>query len=307
MSVVPLIPGDSGWQEPSLPPTFEPIVLWDGPHEARRWPSAIRILGKAALPYLKAIPEAEAWAALRELMEDSRRRTLGHGELIVKEGDYKAYVEDWLCSAENRLLRRWWKSFEGWRSPREYTGYRALESRNKLPHFEPAEVARFKLPDDISLDEDVMLFQAWCQGLQVESVLHLYRPAEHKERIREGHYRFATSPWIMFAIAAPLMEPTGILFGEHGYLQSCKRLETLLRLPFTATTGELEVIFRSPSFLAARERAKKLRASGDYWSPNGNWYVGGRFSFLPLRRGGEWTKASAGKRKSTLAAKRHLE
>jgi len=169
-----------------------------------------------------------------------------------------------------------------------------------LPKMEPFEVAHFRLPDDISCDPDVVLFQAWCQGVMLR---HLHDGSDlhraHYTAVRRGLEKFARSPWVRFAVAAPHMQPVGLLFPPASYFETCARMEWLLKHPFEATDAEMHYIVASEMFRTAIIRAKKLRKGGDYMNPPGYWYPGGTISQglgASLRRGGEWTADGQGKR-----------
>lgn len=166
-----------------------------------------------------------------------------------------------------------------WRSPREWAGYLAALSEVGLPRVFPFEVANFRLPDDISCDADVVLFQAWCQGWK-KSNFSKANPLvdDYAASIRSGLKKFARSPWVRFALAAPHMQPIGVLFPGASYVDSSTRLSFLLENPFHATDAELELIFASAVYKAAYRQARDVRRLHDYLNPDGGWYVGGRLS-----------------------------
>lgn len=288
-SRTPLVAGNSGWGSGTRPPDFTPARMPALHFAHRRVPAAIRVANPDALPRLAPQTEEEAFASARFWLDPERRRSIQRLK-PPNEAKHAQILQDWVLLPVNRPLVAWWKSPQAWRSPREFPGYRRRMESLGLPHVEPFEVANFRLPDDISCDADVVLFQAWCQGMMA-AAFHKDNPLlpRHATAIRDGLGKFASSPWVRFSLAAPHMEPVGVIFPGSSYFDSCLRLEYLLSSPFSATDSELEHILQSGVYKIAEGKAKVLRKAGTYLNPNGNWYVGGSISRAlggAFRRGG---------------------
>lgn len=279
----PLLPGPRGWQPGHRLPDFEPEGSPGLNPMYRRVPAALRILNPKTLPYLGMSSEDETYEAVRFWMEPRRKQVI-HLPIIEENVPKPAVrLHKWLNMPQNRAVRSWWKWRYSWRSPREFRGYNRTIQDARLLWVDPWEVAHFRLPDDISCDPEVVLFQAWCQGVQREQL-----PPGHfmsigfQASIRNGLIKFSRSPWVRFAQAAPFMQPVGISFPPHSYFDSSLRLEYLLRNPFHATQPEMEYITASPMFVSALREAREERRvvrgqhkKREYALPNGNWYAGG--------------------------------
>lgn len=289
----PALPGDNAWARSSEVPVFTPERRGPLAHHYRRFPAAIRLLGAHEIWACPLLNEHDVFFATRFLVS-SGRRTVVH-----KVGS----DDTWPTSAVDlrHFLRRvgkplvaWWISPYGWRSPREFMGYHMLENEIGAPHIEPYEVAHLRLPDDVSMDLDVVLYQAWCQGVVVRQIRgpnkELYQDGHH-DAIRRGMVKLHRSPWFMFALAAPAMSPNGILLGDAGLFDSALRMEWLLKHPYEATDAELAAILNSPGFASGYDRARKRRSRGYAINPDGWWYANGSLRDalgIQLRRGGRW-------------------
>lgn len=270
----PAVDGVNAWGDARDAPHFMPARAGALNFAYRRWPSAVRVLGHESIEGLPTWSEQEIYSIIRYWMEPARRKTLRRSE---SDPENASIFRDWLGETENKWIRSWWKHNSGWRSPREFPGYRKIEKQSMIPHVEPYEVANLRLPDDISTDADVVLFRAWCEG-----VMNRFIPPEnplkagYRDAIRSGLVKFCSSPWVALALAAPAMAPTGVLFPEVGYFASSERMVKLVRRPYEATNGELEHILRSQMFLQARVGSAKIRARRAlHLAPAGEWYVGG--------------------------------
>lgn len=289
----PAEPGVTGWSDANAPVKFVYERHADVDSTTRRWPAALRILGMGHTMALPRMSEEDVWSGVKELIRPGVRTSLRRLGPDPARPENVQSVLEWVLSVPG--MNTWWASTWGWRSPREFATYRLLEGQISAPHMEPYELAHWRIPDDISGDMDVLLFAAWCQGVHGR---HLDLGREHTSALRNGLKKFHGSPWVMFALAAPHMQPTGVLFKDTGYLDSCARLEFLLANPFLATDAELSRIMGSRMFQIAIKTARKLRRKGEYMNPDGTWYVQCR-RYLSLgpgfRRGGRWT-GSRGKR-----------
>jgi hypothetical protein len=297
-SRLPLESGLNAWGIAGAPPPFNAERPAPIDPTTRRWPAAIRLLGRRATDAIGRPAESGMWDAVRYLIHPTRRTIVNRLGRDPERDDLTQTVLEWITRRENSKLTSWWKSTWGWRSPREFPNYRKLENHIGVPHIEPYEIAFLRIPDDVSGDLDVLLYVAWCQGV-------LGRHIEHDEEIAKDHYRsirkglmkLHRSPWFAFALAAPHMQPVGVLFKGAGYFDSCERMEFLLRQPYQATDNELARILPSSMFAAGYESAKQARKGGEYMQPPGTWYVNGsRTGSLGVnfRRGGAWTAAHRG-------------
>lgn len=288
----PLIGTVTGWGRIDKYPSIEaenPVS--DGPIY-RRWPSALRVLARPQLHELHTKESHIVWELCRFLMPDQRRKALrATQESDGIDDDVKFFI-DWLYREPNVPLRKWWTGRNAWRSPKEFTGWRSVETECGSPHVEPYEAAISLLPDDISMDKDVLTWHAWCQGVVIESYpmqRDMVTRHAHHTSLREGLRKYITSPWVMFSHAAPFMVPTGVLFSGALYTDACRRLERLLEHPFEASVEELESIFRSPQYPVAYAEAARRRRYGDFLLPRSSTYVGGAVGYLAhQRRSGIW-------------------
>lgn len=296
----PLVTGSIGWGSTLQPPDFLPERSPALNFGYRRFPAALRVLGFPVLESMPCLSESEIYAAVRWWMRLDVKNTL------ARRGDVPESAEKlrvWLGYRENGAIRTWWKRHYAWRSPREFRGWTNIEAENGIPHIEPYEVANFRLPDDISCDADVVCFKAWCEGVHFRFMVKENPLKEgYPDAIRTGLIKFCRSPWVCFAMAAPYMQPTGVLFPGTGYIDSCLRLEWLLKHPYEASQGELRYILASEMFKAGRKHRRVASRRHDQEMrliPSGGWYVGGsiREALGPdFRRGAEWTGYKDGKR-----------
>src|SRR5688572_5576472 len=193
----PLVDGDSAWVDYLAPPAFEPEARSDLDWSVRRWPAAIRILGRKEIHRIERMSESDIYAATSFLNSATRRRN-AFTEPITDEWPESAIkLATWMRALpRGRKLRTWWISQWGWRSPTEFPGWQHSEKQLHLPHLEPYEVAKFRIPDDIAMDLDVVMFVAWCQGVS----FRMYRSDElqiiHKRAVRRGLLKYHMSPWI---------------------------------------------------------------------------------------------------------------
>lgn len=288
----PLVPGVTGFAPVNRPPAFDAERPGPFAWNQRRWPAAMRVLANETLYELPKPAEDALYREVRKLMHRDVSRTLLRTELnALALTPFGKELLRWMRKPSQRRLMGWWRSTRGWKSSREFNSYRPLESRSGLPHVEPFEVANRRLTDDIAMDHDVVTFQAWCQGVQNKDLEGSPFGKRHHETIRAGLVKFLSSPWIMFTIAAPFMQPTGVKFPGQGYIDSCMRIDWLIRHPLEATDGEIEHIMSSRMFEAGYAAARKARRSGKYMNPNGTWYNNARISLAlgdPFRRGGVW-------------------
>lgn len=299
----PLAPGIPGWTTQNRPPLMAPERSGPFDWTVRHIPAAIRVLGTFSAIGLPRMAEDESYLAVRALTADQIRRRVDRPPRLDEQEFPAATLAmlRWLTMVEPAA--RWWKSTSGWRSPREFRGWRTIERQHNFPHVEPYEIAQMRLPEDVSMDADVVLLQAWCQGIS-----HINQKAKlqftHEafqnftERTAAGLVKLHRSPWFMLALAAPHMAPMGVLFGDYGLLRSAERMETLLHHPYLATDGELECVFRAGTFAAGYQKAAKVRERGEYTNPDGGWYALHTKHALGVyfRRGAEWTAKTRGRR-----------
>lgn len=280
----PVLPGNSGMKSQNIVPDYEP-ERQPGLHFAfRRIPAALRVANPDFLPYLGTFTEEHAYAAVRFWLNPDRRKRMTRPPGL-DEPEHALRLRDWLIHPDNKIVLSWWNSSDAWRSPREFWGYSSNMAKMGLPHIEPFEVAHFRLPDDISCDPDVVLFQAWCQGWSIKNWKRGKSYDKWEERpplsenyptaIRSGLQKFCRSPYVRFAIAAPFMNGAGVKFGEASLFDSGMRMEYLIRNPFMATDSELSYILTSPVYTDAFLRARVARKGGKYLHSDGGWYAGG--------------------------------
>jgi hypothetical protein len=281
----------SAWFNGWAVPEWEPDR--DGGYRAdiRRYPSALRLLGRLEQDRAPQVRETDLFYYLRHAILPRHRRTMGED----LEPSIQPEFRRWAASV--KPIVSWWKHADSWRSPRETTWYRELEGNKSLPHLEPAEFAQFRLPDDISLDADVVAFQAWCQGVCFERMRAFELYGVHAQKhVQDGLLKVHASPWIRFALAAPLMQPIGVSLPGLGFLDSGVRMQELLKRPYRATDAELAVILRSPGYLVAYDDARRSRKRGGVVNPKGEWYACNQRSPLGVgfRHGGArvWTKTN---------------
>ena len=282
------------WLPQDEPPQFEaerPAALdWT----LRHLPAVIRVFSLGQLVPPPRMSEAEAYEAVRELTDQRIRQKIGRSRFRQPwMKDHTFQLATWLRLSP--LALKWWKSHWGWRAPKEFVGWR-LEEDGRA-HIEPFEVATLRLPEDVVMDADVILLQAWAQGFTGRFMPHLTVAtwAPWESSIRAGLRKLHASPWVQFAIAAQNMAPVGIDINGTGVMASAVRMEALLRHPFTATLGELEFILATEFFRAGYERARRQRRAGRVVLPDGGWYACGRASALGqwFHRGAMWTASGS--------------
>lgn len=292
-----LLPGEVGWIGQNHPPLFDPERRGPLDWTARHVPAVLRVLGADTTVGVPHLSEHDAYAAVRALTHPDVKARV-HRIRVPPDGrDSTWTLATWLRCVEP--ADRWWRSRFSWRAPKEFPGWRLVEEG--LPHLEPYEIANLRLPEDVVMDADVVLLQAWCQGLggggsggnnhlqKLVERMTVWAPANGC--LRDGLRKLHASPWVRFAIAAPHMTPNGILLGEHGMMASAVRVEALLRHPYSATTGELRAILGSASYRTGYANAALARKKGQYTNPPGGWYALGERAALGqwFRRGNEWT------------------
>lgn len=254
----------------------------------RHYPAAIRALSVVVIP--PQLPDWILFGAVRHLTLPEAKRA---PTKIKPKNESEEALQRWICSSP--VIRSWWANAASWRAPREWKGWRALEKDLGVPHLEPFEFAEMRLPEDIAMDADVVLLQAWCQGLigkwQAEVVARWSGWADPHGCMVAGLRKVHSSPWVKLSLAAPHMQPVGVLFPNVGYIDACRRMAYLLEFPYRSTIPELHHILRSPGFLASYERARITRRRGTYLNPGGGWYACGMRSPLGghFRRSGVWT------------------
>lgn len=278
----PLLAGSHGFKAQNLEPDLISERLPELWYGTRRIPSVLRVANPETVQFLGKLNESTAYAAVRYWIEPSRISKI-HQKPPDGAPEHAVLLQSWAVYPGNGAILAWWRGKRdtghgrtAWRSPREFVGYGSRMKEMRLPKVEPFEVANFRLPDDISCDADVVLFQAWCQGFQHH---HFAKDNPLKERyataIRSGLEKFCRSPWVRFAIAAPFMEAVGVMFPGHSYFDTSMRMEYLLQNPFHATDEELKHIMMSSTFTNGFNQARAARRGGRYLSPSGGWYAGG--------------------------------
>lgn len=216
--------------------------------------------------------EEEAWRVSRGLSDPGTRLRL---ETVHGLSPNELALREWILTAGDLLW--FWKRHAFVRTQKEFKGYHELERALLVPHLEPFEVASWRLTDDVACDGDVVAFVAWCQGVKAATLRHI--PAlsgrEFGAALGMGLQKLHRSPWTAFALAAPFMRPSGVIFPGHGYLESCVRLEWLLNHTHRATDAELVAIMASQTYTVAYEAARKIRGSrhAEYTNPPGPWYA----------------------------------
>ena len=201
-------------------------------------------------------------------------------------------------------LLTYWGGSGGFRAQREFEGYSSIHLNMNLPRIEPFELAAWKLTDDISTDADVLMLVSWAQGVTAGVIKKrpLHRDS-YSVDLMAGLTKFHASPWVAFGLAAPFMRATGVAFPGIGYIDSCERLEYLLRNVHQASMTELAIIMRSQEYTKAYTKARRVRhtARPSFMNPPGAWYADGtpRPFGDHFRRSGVRVGKEEAKRKAT--------
>lgn len=265
------------------PPAYEAERPGPFAFHMRRWPAALRILASEKQLEAPIFDEDTIWRLTRHWLAPERKRVLRKAPWPTDEDE--RFVM-WVLNTKG--IYSWWSSSASWRSQREVQGWKALESELGCPHLEPFEIAQLRLTDDVSMDADVVLLAAWCQGLPKERVADMAVYRDHRKCILRGLRKLHQSPWLAFSIASPWMRPTGVLFPGASFVDASLRMERLLKNPLMATDTELPHILSSPGFKVAYRNATAARRGGGYILPAGPWYACGMATPLGehFRRGG---------------------
>lgn len=282
----PLIEGVIGWI-PDQPAPFDPERPGKFPENRRALPAAIRLWSQKG--HSPNMTEKEAFAAVRNLIRPGvRTRRIQPPRDDNAPNTRKLMMWLWL----RERAAKWWASQWGWRSPIELPGWRELERELGAPHVEPGEIARLRLPEDIVLDLDVVILQAYCQGVTGRWISQIpeldLEGRTPQAAVFEGLRKFHRSPWIRFALSAPHLQPVGFRFPKSTFSESMLRMDAILRDPYKATDGELEHIFGNYVWEIAYARAAGRRSRGGTRLQPGPWYSCGMAEPLGphFRRGG---------------------
>ena len=296
----PLLPGLVGWVQQSEPPSFVPErdakLDWTSRHQ----PAALRLFGSLSRLGMPRMSEAQAFAAVRALTGPGARGRIDRLRAPPDGKEETWSLITWLRTNDPACY--WWRSQWGWRAPREFRGWRIFENDRHLPHLEPVEFAQFRLPEDIVLDIDVVLLQAWCQGVTgrfLDKLAETHEPVRGwREGLFEGLRKLHASPWFRLTMAVPFLPPVGITLGSAGVLGSVERMQQILHHPYTASLGELDAICKTATFEMAYRKAVVSRRKGEVTAADGGWYVEGHKHPLGVwfRRGAEFTAAARGRR-----------
>jgi hypothetical protein len=268
----PLVEGATGWS-PDGPCPFEAELRGPWREDRRHLPAAFRVFGREAVPNLT---EHEAFVGIRRLTTGKMRRQV---HLLRPTKNYRPEARKllmWLFLHDDATA--WWQSWWGWRSPREFNGWRAEEQRVQAPHLEPHEIAQLRLPEDVIMDRDVVVLHAWCQGVVARFLTQIPEidvGAPVIPVLKSGLRKLHASPWIQMMLAAPHMAPLGVMFPSRGFSTSSLRMDAILRDPYSATDGELEVVLANYTFKVAYAKSAAARRLGSYMSPAGPWYADG--------------------------------
>lgn len=294
----PLQPGPVGWAQQHVPPQFDPARPGPLDWTTRHLPASIRVWGAFTKVGPPRLTEEVAFRAVRILTDDHVRRSPTSKRWRLHDKPETHAMVAWLRCLPHVV--KWWSSAKGWRAPREFNGWRNAEPG---PHLEPSEIAQMRLPDDVSMDPDVVLLQAWCQGMTHQVLTRVLLPQERAKEfwpdpaasLREGIRKLGESPYVQLAMAAPFMPPLGIDLGP-GLVDSATRMGVLLKHPYLASLGELEIILRRPQFTAAYAQAETRRKRGKFVNPDGGWYACCDANALGswFRRGATWTAVARG-------------
>lgn len=129
----------------------------------------------------------------------------------------------------------------------------------------PFELAHMRIPETLAYDDDVVWMMALCQGA-IPNFANRFLPDDHPEKKADypsvvhastaarGLEKYLTDPHVRFAIASPYMTQFGIDLGQS-FTKNLSRVEFLLRNPYSASTGELEVVLNTPQFLTGWAQA----------------------------------------------------
>lgn len=274
----------SAWSDQDAEPDYDPDRSAGFDWRFRRWPAAIRLLGLKSQQTLPVMDEKEAWGAVRLLIARKHRKNLASSLDPNNHEKFRHWLH--LCVP----LRRWWASNDGWRSPREPQWYWDLERSIDAPHMEPSEIAAFRLPDDISMDADVVAFASWCQGVSPQRMSDVHGFENASAAIMAGARKLHQSPWICLALVAPILNPIGVKLPGLGMIDSGMRCQQIMRQPYKATEEEAGAILASQQYLAVRDQVKRARARGGVKNPDGFWFALNKSTVLgPGFRVGNWS------------------
>lgn len=285
--LVPLLPGAVGWC-PDLPCPFDPERAGNFREERRTLPAAIRLFSTTG--FTPKMAEKECFASIRNLSVPSIRRGIRNARPTKKNRPNTRKMLMWIYIHPEAT--DWWRSQWAWRSPREIPGWRRVEYDLEAPHIEPYELARLRLPEDVILDADVILLQAWCQGVTSRWIAKLEDYDLGGQTITKallvGLRKLHSSPWFKFLLASHHLQPVGVTFPRCNFSTSTLRMDAILRDPYSATDAELEVVLGSYTYKLGYAKAASFRSHGQYMSPPGPWYSVGSPDCLGkyFRRGG---------------------
>ena len=264
----------------------------------RHIPAALRIFGAMSDVGAPRLTEDASFGAIRTMMAPDFKLNPTKRQVLTFPDPAVQMISAWLKC--NPAVLRWWRSSSAWRAPREFSGWRAIEDEAGFPHLEPHEVAQMRLPEDIAMDADVVLFQAWCQGF-TSIFMDKMLPGNPtwgfwQTCIREGLRKMLSSPYIRLVVAVPFIPPIGVAIAPHGLVESSIRMRTLLKHPYLASLDELDEVLRSSAFAEAFDKAHRVRKRGQFSNPAGGWYACGALNPLGVsfRRGATWTAKKRG-------------
>lgn len=219
--------------------------------------------------------------ALESLFRDPEVRNDIHLESAPDGSTATQTLLDYLNSGSQ--LGSFWRR-TGMRTPSHMHGSTALMLETIGCYISFWEIAHMRIPLRLRFDTDVILFQAFTQGVRLEeyrNIVHLdsemvaeFAPARRLEGLR----KLLTDPWFEFMLVVPFLPQYGFIFPGQGFTNSVHRMERILYHPYSATVPEMEFIKSNPVYDLAKKRLRTCRYRSDVdrpslaIQPDGHWY-----------------------------------
>lgn len=272
----PLLTGEAGWARfNSKPP--------DGTQWARKhqdMPSILRVYARSDEDFPR-IPETKVVRAFESLFRDAWVRNDMDLSAAPDGREETQVLLDYLLGGAQ--LGSFWRRTD-MRTPSHMHGSTALMLKVAGCYIAFWELAHMRLPLRLRFDTDVILFQAFTQGLGLEeyrNVVHLDEGlvAEFApERRLEGLRKLIEDPWFQFMLVVPFLSQYGVIFPGAGFTNSIHRMERILYHPYSATIPEMEFIQGCAVYELAKTRMLKCRRRSANErpelpiQPDGHWY-----------------------------------
>lgn len=279
----PVLTGDAPIGALSRPPAFLPEKPMQMMAYTRRWPAAIVCLSTSA-GNPPMVDEETAWRLTAQWSPPQVKRIFHR---TPPKGDAERGFFEFVTG--HKPLIQWWRRSHSWRVPRTFRGWRQVEFELEAPRLTTWEVARLRLTDDISTDFDVVNLVAYCQGVNPQTLSQAHGLDDPWESMASGLRKLQSSPWFIFTLSAPFMQPTGVHFPGVPFTDACMRMAQLIKNPHQANDEEIMHIVRSPSLKSAYREAIHLRRGDKYAMRAGPWFALGKVNplgphFKPAQR-----------------------